>query len=232
MVAQTSQDAEAKLDLLLQQGVDLQSTTQSGMGLSHMACLQGSLRILRKASTDLKSSINRKDNCGNSPLHYAASSQSSDPDVVDCVNYLVSLGANVDAENNSRWTPLDTALKFKKKNVVIALVRAGASLPLRHVAVMMTTDQLSILAELDVIAASKKPIIAALKTAGLMQKMHSEIDEDYYRELAKTLEETASRMLTLDVKSVSEVTDEVLLVAVENNQKQVSLKNCCRIQYS
>ena len=117
LAAQASQDPEVKVDLLLQHGVDPHSTTQSGMGLAHVASLQGSLRVLRKASTNLGSSIDRKDNSGNSPLHCVAASHSCDPDVVNCVNYLVSLGANVDAENDSGCTPLDTALKFKKKHL-------------------------------------------------------------------------------------------------------------------
>jgi ankyrin repeat protein len=226
--AQAPQDAETKVDLLLQYGTDPNSTTQSGMGLAHAASLQGSLRVLQKASTNLESSIDRKDTNGDAPLHYVASSLSRDPEVMDCVKYLVSLGANVDAHNNRGWTPLDTALKFKKKSIVIELVRAGASLPHRRVASTLATDQLSILVELDVIAASKKPVITALKTAGLMQNIQVidyDTDENYYSEMAQNLEKIAAQMLKFKLEGVSEVTDEVLLTAVENSQKQFVSEN-------
>ena len=223
MAAQASEDAEMKVDVLLQHDANLHSTTQSGMGLSHVASLQGSLHILQKAST---TSVDMKDNSGNSPLHYVASSHRSYPDVVDCANYLVSLGANVDAVNNCGWTPLDTALKFEKRHVVMALVRAGASLPRHRVAHTLTVDQLSILSEIDVIAASRKPVIFALKTTGLIQKMCSNIDQYCYDKLAENVEETAAIMLTFDVKGVSEVTDEVVFAAVENKQKRVSSRIC------
>ena len=125
------------------------------------------------------------------------------------------------------YSPRHSFKVQKEASIVVALVRAGASLPRRPVARTLAADQLSILAELDVIAEYKNPVIGVLKTAGLMQKIRVidyDIEEGYYRELAKNLEETAARMLTFDVKGVSEVTDEVLLTAVENNQKQVSLR--------
>jgi ankyrin repeat protein len=223
LAAQSSQDADHKVDLLLHYDVNLvHSTTKSGMGLYHVASLQGSLQMLKKATINFKTSVDGNDNCGNTPLHYVASSRHSDLEVVDCANYLVSLGANVDVLNDCGLTPLDTALKFQKKRVVMVLVHAGARLPHSAASCTLNFDQLSILAECDVIASSKKPVIYALQTAGFMQKMkvRSYNDQRQYKELAETLEETASIMLTFDLERVSDVTDEVVFAAVTNFQKQ------------
>ena len=226
IAAQSAQDAEMKIDLLLEHGVDLEATTSLGMGLSHMAALSGSLRVLQKATTGLKSVIDKTDSDGNTPLHYAASSKSNDQLVVDCVNYLVSVGANTDVENNRGHSPLDTALTFKKKAVVVALVRAGSHLPKPRVAHTLTIDQLSLLVDFDVIAAFRNPIVATLKMSGLMQRISTNafnVHKDQYCELSQQLEKTASKMLTFGIKGVSDVNNQVLFAAVENNMKQVGL---------
>ena len=223
MAAEASQDAEMKLDLLIQHGIDIKTTTSSGKGLSHMAALKGSLHMLQKSTSISMAVVHRKDCFGNTPLHYAALSESHDSAVIDCVNYIVSLGANVNVENNSRYTPLGSALKSNNKAAVTALIRAGASLPKLSIAHTLTVDQLSVLAELDVIAASRHPVISALKTSSLLQQMTRKngIEKDQYSEMSKHLEKIASKMLTFGINGVSEVNDQVLHVAVKNDLKQV-----------
>jgi ankyrin repeat protein len=225
MATESAQDAEMKVDLLLEHGVDLEATTSSGMGLSHMATRTGSLRILQKATAVTKSVIDKADTTGNTPLHYASSSNSSDKLVVDCVNYLLSSGASTDVENNSGLSPLDTALSFQKKVVVIALLKANPRLPKPRVARTLTIDQLSLLADFDVIAAFRSPMVATLRIVGLIQRISEntfDVQKDQYRELSQELEKTASKMLTF---GVSDINSQVLFAAVESGMKKFVSEN-------
>jgi ankyrin repeat protein len=228
LAARSSQDSEIKIDLLLKHGVDLEETTSSGLGLPHIAALTGSLPILQKATTGINTVIDKTDSDGNTPLHYAVSSESSDQIAVDCVNYLVSIGASTGIENKRGYSPLDTALSLKKKACVVVLVRAGSRLPNPKVARTLTIDQLSLLADFDVIAAFKNPVVDTLKMSGLVSKMSTvkfNIQRAKYRELSQQLEKTAAEILKFGIRGVSEVNNQVLFVAVENNMKQFVSEN-------
>eukprot|EP00127_Corallochytrium_limacisporum_P006284 Clim_evm28s224 gene=Clim_evmTU28s224 len=70
--------------------------------------------------------INAGDQAGLTPLHYASRSGH-----VDCVNYLIKLGAAVNAGSNSGATPLHRAAVMGQEKVVEILINAGADPSLR-----------------------------------------------------------------------------------------------------
>lgn len=88
--------------------VDLSNTL--GLTALHYAVKKPDLRVVRllvnSNEGDIEKRINKKDNQGNTPLHYAV-----DAGNIDMVDFLIKRKANKFIENNERRIPLDIARK-------------------------------------------------------------------------------------------------------------------------
>lgn len=82
-----------------------------------------------KKFTYLNPDFSRRDNSGNSILHFFATRMSGDDEGM--IQYLAASGANVNARNNDSKTPLITAILNGKDELVKPLVEAGAIVRLK-----------------------------------------------------------------------------------------------------
>jgi len=67
--------------------------------------------------------VNIKDEAGNTPLHHAAMIGS-----YDIIEYLLSRGADIDAQNTQLNTPLHEAIQSRKENSSALLIKKGADI--------------------------------------------------------------------------------------------------------
>ena len=80
------------------------------------------MTILSKDSMDL---VHMTDHTGRTPLHYAVFADVAKQ--VKVVEQLIMLGANVNAADQERRTPLHTAAEEGKANLIPLLIQNGAS---------------------------------------------------------------------------------------------------------
>jgi hypothetical protein len=126
-------------DLLLKESlenkntVSLQESIENGAGKNFKGTYGGNLfHALDESivSEDLISilkkngiSINKSDNYGNSPLHYAILSGK-----ISYAKYLINQGANLNLKNNLDLSPLHLAVLINNKDVVKALLNKGTDI--------------------------------------------------------------------------------------------------------
>ena len=72
--------------------------------------------------------VNLKDESGNTPLHHAALIDS--PEIIE---YLLSRGADIDAQNTQLNTPLHEAMQSRKENTAVLLIEKGADLNKKNI---------------------------------------------------------------------------------------------------
>ena len=73
----------------------------------------------------LGADVNSKDNDGDTPLHWSASS-SNKP--LDLIKFLIDSGADVNAKDNGGWSPLYYAVRTHNIAIAKLLIEAGADL--------------------------------------------------------------------------------------------------------
>eukprot|EP01050_Picozoa_sp_SAG11_P007030 SAG11_NODE_572_length_8445_cov_7.136353_2_plen_1283_part_00 len=131
------------VQMLLEHGADVNATNKGELG-RHPAILGASssshwavIQLLLEAGADpnvqtvkktrrlgLLQPVTSKELVGSTPLHFVCYVGIGDP--VEKVNLLVSRGANIDAQNDDRWTALMYACQRNHKATVDALIAAGA----------------------------------------------------------------------------------------------------------
>ncbi|CAI2380253.1 unnamed protein product [Moneuplotes crassus] len=95
--------------------------TDAGMVGLHLACAQGDLdsaRIFVENGAD----VNSSDKVGRTALHFASANGES-PDLID---FLISNGADPNAQSSGGDTPLIKAILFDNAEVVRSLIEGGA----------------------------------------------------------------------------------------------------------
>jgi hypothetical protein len=100
-----------KIKELVSQGANpnFKPYPQTGWSLMHNAVQHGNIEVI-KVLASLGADVNIKDNYGETPLHYAASTiQNIATGNVEVIKTLVELGADVNVKDNSNRTPLDIA---------------------------------------------------------------------------------------------------------------------------
>ncbi|MBS1987735.1 ankyrin repeat domain-containing protein [Candidatus Dependentiae bacterium] len=96
----------------------------------HIAVMRGNLKIVQ-ALTSVNNGwdnwINVSNNMGNTPLHFAASAQNPNPEIIKT---LCNAGALVNARNNRERTALHIAMLYGHDDVVAQLLYYGADISL------------------------------------------------------------------------------------------------------
>ena len=111
------------MHLLLNHGANKEAREDNGMTPLHRAAEGGPL-IAVCTLLDSRSDYSAMDNMGSTPLHYAAS--------CEIARLLVSKGALIDARDSYGNTPLLSAAKSSREDVILELVRLGADIQVRN----------------------------------------------------------------------------------------------------
>ena len=224
--AAVDQDCEKKVELLVRYGLPVDGVNCRGMSLLHLGAMASSLRILELATPGYQICTNVHDSLHNTPLHYLnANERLQDYETIShCVKFLISRDENMMEMLNSKGdSPLFSALAASRKQVVCALLNAGAAVPSLKMTKRLKFEHVSVLAEDDVIVQSKRPLITALQVAGQMGRLaESKLDVEKYLEISGRLEKFAIAMTNSQNSSLTELSTEVLFAAVENKQKEVT----------
>ncbi|XP_053556313.1 ankyrin repeat domain-containing protein 53 [Bombina bombina] len=100
-------------------------TDRHGFTAIHLAALHGQLQCLRLLAEDYTVSVNLPSYYGWRPLHLVLSPKSGSR-ALDCVQYLLQQGGDVNVYNKNNVTPLHQAASEGLYDCLVALVQAGA----------------------------------------------------------------------------------------------------------
>ncbi|XP_043472528.1 ankyrin-1-like [Leptopilina heterotoma] len=117
--------SESVIQLLLENGADIKIYNEN-YNSPHDVCVNASIkRILSrheiKMLLDSDGDMEEKDCCGYTALHRAVNSES-----YELVEFLLSIGCDVNAETEFDETPLHLASQIRHKKISLLLLRAGA----------------------------------------------------------------------------------------------------------
>ena len=125
-------DLGAKLDNLLPTAVSSNNKDVVELLLENGAVMEKNLILHHVTSKEmaeflisLGADVNSKDNDGDTPLHWSASS-SNKP--LDLIKFLIDSGADVNAKDNGGWSPLYYAVRTHNIAIAKLLIEAGADL--------------------------------------------------------------------------------------------------------
>ena len=108
--------------LIEYENVDKYTKDELGDTLLHLAVRYVQVPIVRYLVERLNFDINIGNNKGRTPLHFAVENND-----IKTINFLLSKGANIEAEDNQGWTPLYLASFTYKKEAYQFLAYKGAN---------------------------------------------------------------------------------------------------------
>jgi ankyrin repeat protein len=120
LLTATINDDLPLIDILLKNGVQIETPNPHGDTVLNSASSFGHLQVVKKLAAH-GADINTRNNFGNTPLHNAISNGHAD--VVKC---LLKNGADPNKQNLSDVTPLHCAVKAQQVDIVKELLLAGA----------------------------------------------------------------------------------------------------------
>ncbi len=89
-----------------------------------LVCVSAATTYTQQPPENLnQATVIQDDDLGNTPLHGATSSKEAQA--------LIQAGANIDAQNNLRWTPLHYAVNNNRIDLVELLIQVGANTKLK-----------------------------------------------------------------------------------------------------
>lgn len=122
--ASSKHEAHQKLNALIRHGADSKCCDSKGSTLFHAAAASGcpSLECL-KIAEQLGLDVNKANRDGNTPLHLATRNPFDQS--TECVQYLLDINANPNAQNSDLCTPMAGGLSSRSRDKVIALLEKG-----------------------------------------------------------------------------------------------------------
>eukprot|EP00118_Oscarella_pearsei_P023980 m.294762 g.294762 ORF g.294762 m.294762 type:complete len:497 (+) comp40755_c0_seq51:585-2075(+) len=212
IAARSTLSSTEKFNFLIDQGADPKATALNLRNAVHIAAASRNVQILTRA---LEMGVDHlaKDEDGNLPIHYAVAVGTGS---VKCLKLLIEKGSPLDVKNYYRESCLTIALKSgARKCVGILLEAGGLELP------DPGFPQMGILAELEVLAMSSRPMMTMLQLNKLFSKCadRNESHAKDFRSLAESMELLAVEMLENARVSIPM---ELLTYGIENEQKLVS----------
>ena len=110
------------IKLLRESGAKTENITNSGKNLIHIAAISDQTSIMIYFLLYEAQDITFVDENGSTPLHLACYYNAE-----DSANYLLSLGVNIDAQDNEKFTPLHLAVSNNRINIAKLLLQKGAN---------------------------------------------------------------------------------------------------------
>ena len=106
-------------ELLILKGAEVTSSDIHGRTALHLAVKAGSLKTVKIVLNYLLlSTLEEKDEDGNTPLHIACRYNR-----LDILHFFLDQGADVTALNNRKMTCLDVAIEWEAKDVAMTLMK-------------------------------------------------------------------------------------------------------------
>jgi ankyrin repeat protein len=182
-----SEEAVAKVDVLLADGADIHITSSSGQNLCHIAAIQRNTTLLEKVLLARVSHMKR-DVEGNTPLHYACAV--ADNNMV--IMILVDAGVDVNETNYAGVSPLYHALASQHVSNITPLIKTGVSFEKSNLETGLYRD-LQMLAQPEIIMASSRPLEFALCLSSFYEQMANKKPrlKEGYMELSLEMENVA-----------------------------------------
>uniref|UniRef100_K7FVD8 Ankyrin repeat domain 53 n=1 Tax=Pelodiscus sinensis TaxID=13735 RepID=K7FVD8_PELSI len=105
----------------------LRTLPQTSLGFSaiHLAALHGRLECLKLIIENFEVDVNLPSLTGWSPIHLVMNKESG-PNALECLQYLIEKGADINVQNQGGMSPLHKAASEGRLDCIIELVEAGA----------------------------------------------------------------------------------------------------------
>ncbi|XP_062516677.1 transient-receptor-potential-like protein isoform X2 [Corticium candelabrum] len=167
LAASSPADKEAveKVKILLANGANIHVTSSNGQNLCHIAALMRNANLVELAIA-ARVDHTYHDKEGSTPLHYACSI----PGNGTVISLLIEAGLGVHEPNSDGFTPLNLSIRSKDVNNIIPLIKVLVDFERSRLTDCLFQD-LQMLAQPEVIAASHKPVEYALILSSFYERM-------------------------------------------------------------
>uniref|UniRef100_A0A8C0GGA2 Ankyrin repeat domain 53 n=1 Tax=Chelonoidis abingdonii TaxID=106734 RepID=A0A8C0GGA2_CHEAB len=118
-------DSTAERQLGLSSFSDPLSCRINGFSAIHLAALHGRLECLKLVVEKFEVDVNLASLTGWTPIHLVMNKESG-PRALECLQYLIGKGADINIQNQGGTSPLHKAASEGRLNCIIELVKAGA----------------------------------------------------------------------------------------------------------
>ena len=108
---------------LINNGSLLNCTSKSGLNVIHMAAQGNNPNIIIFFKEKYNFTINKKDNNGNTPLHWACYSNAE-----NSINFLLSFISDVNVKNNNGQTPLHICVLTENMRNIRKIIKKGGDI--------------------------------------------------------------------------------------------------------
>ena len=116
------------LQLLIKSGASVEAVTNLGKNIIHMAAEGNQPSMMIYLISKEHQSSQSVDENGSTPLHWACYAGAE-----EAVNFLINLGANIDAQDKEKLTPLHLAVLGGRDKIVLRLLQKNANKNLMNV---------------------------------------------------------------------------------------------------
>ena len=208
-----------KFNLLLANGCDIHALNSDGETVLHQAALADNAGVMKKA-LDMKVDHSIASESKELPIHYCAGHDGS-----KCLKLLVTVDSQLHAKTVEGESPLYKAVSSKAKDNIAVLVQAGSSVKDKKLK-YLGYEEISALAEPEVIIASSAPVTFALELTEVLKKCadRNEAHRQQLLEMTQEMEQLAVDIIEGSGWFANDVlTDDLIFYALDNDLKKVYL---------